>query len=209
MVTFSAPNSMISNEGPKIQRPFQRRTLQLISLAIHGGYQKTIQGPQPPGPAGAGLEIISGLFKGPLSEVIHHSISFQGRKYFNTPWTTQLVHTGRNQLYLYVLGPFGPIHIPLWEFNHTVQFSRWPELYWRNSDNTASDSPSRISPLAFHIYWPPFITWGLFLQLINILNLFSSLFPFHFIEVTTDIFKSVICTFLLHLSVDIGGHTLY
>ncbi|MBW0492929.1 hypothetical protein O181_032644 [Austropuccinia psidii MF-1] len=27
---------------------------------------------------------------------IHHSISFQGRKYFNTPWTAQLVHTGSN-----------------------------------------------------------------------------------------------------------------
>ncbi|MBW0483977.1 hypothetical protein O181_023692 [Austropuccinia psidii MF-1] len=26
----------------------------------------------------------------------------------------------------------------------------------------AGDSPSRISPSAFHIYWPPFITWGLF-----------------------------------------------
>ncbi|MBW0583981.1 hypothetical protein O181_123696 [Austropuccinia psidii MF-1] len=25
---------------------------------------------------------------------------------------------------LYVLGPIGPIHIPLWEFNNTVQFSR-------------------------------------------------------------------------------------
>ncbi|MBW0480821.1 hypothetical protein O181_020536 [Austropuccinia psidii MF-1] len=24
---------------------------------------------------------------------------------------------------LYVLGPIGPIHIPPWEFNHTVQFS--------------------------------------------------------------------------------------
>ncbi|MBW0554196.1 hypothetical protein O181_093911 [Austropuccinia psidii MF-1] len=30
---------------------------------------------------------------------------------------------------LYVLGPIGPIHIPVWEFNHTVQFSRWQELY--------------------------------------------------------------------------------
>ncbi|MBW0497692.1 hypothetical protein O181_037407 [Austropuccinia psidii MF-1] len=67
-----------------------------------------------------------------------------------------------NQLYLYVLGPIGPIHIPLWEFNHTVQFSRCPELYWPNSDKTAGDSPSSISPSNFHIYWPPFITWGLF-----------------------------------------------
>ncbi|MBW0561107.1 hypothetical protein O181_100822, partial [Austropuccinia psidii MF-1] len=100
MVLFSGPNSMIPNQGPKIQHPFLRRTLQLISMAIHGGYQQTIQGPQPPGPAGVGLASISGLFQGPFSEVIHHSISCQGSKYFNTPWTTQLVHTGSNQLYL-------------------------------------------------------------------------------------------------------------
>ncbi|MBW0466328.1 hypothetical protein O181_006043 [Austropuccinia psidii MF-1] len=97
----------------KIQHPFQRRTPQLISLAIHGGYQRTIQGPQPPGPAGVGLAIILELFQGPFSEVIHHSISCQGSKDFNTPWTTQLVHTGSNQFYLYVLGPIRPIHITL------------------------------------------------------------------------------------------------
>ncbi|MBW0525310.1 hypothetical protein O181_065025 [Austropuccinia psidii MF-1] len=57
MVTFSGPNSMIPNQGPKIQHPFKRRTLQIISLAIHGSYQNTIQGPQPPGPAGVGLEV--------------------------------------------------------------------------------------------------------------------------------------------------------
>ncbi|MBW0509734.1 hypothetical protein O181_049449 [Austropuccinia psidii MF-1] len=146
MVTFSGPNSMIPSQGPKIQRPFQRRTLQLISLAIHGGYQKTIQGPQPSGPAVVGLAIISGLLQGLFSEVINHSISCQGSKSLNTPWTTQLVHTGSNQLYLYVIGPIEPIHIPLWEFNHTAQFSGWPELYWLNSDNTSGDSPSRISP---------------------------------------------------------------
>ncbi|MBW0490246.1 hypothetical protein O181_029961 [Austropuccinia psidii MF-1] len=123
MVTLSGPNKLISNKGPKIQHPFRGRTLQLISLEIHGGYQKTIQGPQPPGSAGVGLAIISGLFQGPFSEVIRHSISFEGIKYFNTPWTTQLVHTGSNQLYLYVPGPIGPFHTPLWEFNHTVQFS--------------------------------------------------------------------------------------
>ncbi|MBW0543510.1 hypothetical protein O181_083225 [Austropuccinia psidii MF-1] len=63
----------------------------------HGHYQKTIPGPQPPGPAGVGLAILSGLFQGPFSEVIHFSISCKGRKYLNTPWTTQLVHTGSNQ----------------------------------------------------------------------------------------------------------------
>ncbi|MBW0505850.1 hypothetical protein O181_045565 [Austropuccinia psidii MF-1] len=30
---------------------------------------------------------------------------------------------------LYVLGPIGPIHIPLWVFSHTAQISRWPDLY--------------------------------------------------------------------------------
>ncbi|MBW0484338.1 hypothetical protein O181_024053 [Austropuccinia psidii MF-1] len=52
---------------------------------------------------------------------------------------------------LYVLGPFGPIHIPLWEFHHTVQFSRWPDLYCPKTVNTAGDQPSRISLSAFHI----------------------------------------------------------
>ncbi|MBW0575518.1 hypothetical protein O181_115233 [Austropuccinia psidii MF-1] len=51
---------------------------------------------------------------------------------------------------------------PLWQFSPTFQLSRWPELYWPNSDNTSGDSPSRISLSAFHIYWPPFSTWGLF-----------------------------------------------
>ncbi|MBW0542778.1 hypothetical protein O181_082493 [Austropuccinia psidii MF-1] len=56
------------------------------------------------------------------------------------------------------LGPIGPIHIPLWEFSHTAQISRFPDLYGPSSDNTASDSPSRISLSTFHIYWPPFST---------------------------------------------------
>ncbi|MBW0549969.1 hypothetical protein O181_089684 [Austropuccinia psidii MF-1] len=37
------------------------------------------------------------------------------------------------------------------------------------------DSPSRISLSVLLIYWPPFITWGLSPQLINILDLFLSL----------------------------------
>ncbi|MBW0548467.1 hypothetical protein O181_088182 [Austropuccinia psidii MF-1] len=49
-------------------------------------------------------------------------ISCQGIKYFNTPWTTQLVHTDINQstcIYLTQLG----------QFNRTVQISRCPDLY--------------------------------------------------------------------------------
>ncbi|MBW0497572.1 hypothetical protein O181_037287 [Austropuccinia psidii MF-1] len=64
MVTVSGPNSMIPNQGPKIHHQFQRRTLQLIRLAIHGGYQKTVPGPQPPGPQELGWQFFQDYSKG-------------------------------------------------------------------------------------------------------------------------------------------------
>ncbi|MBW0502582.1 hypothetical protein O181_042297 [Austropuccinia psidii MF-1] len=95
----------------------------------------------------------SGLFKRAISQGYHIiSISCQGSKYFSIPCTIQLVHTGNTPVSCMALGQLIP----------TVQFSRWPELYWSNSENTAGDSPSRISLSAFHIYWPPFSTWGFF-----------------------------------------------
>ncbi|MBW0505603.1 hypothetical protein O181_045318 [Austropuccinia psidii MF-1] len=72
MVTFSGPNSTLPNQVPKTQRPFQRRISQLISLAIHGGNQKTIQGSEPPSPAGAGLAISFRIIPRAFSEFIHH-----------------------------------------------------------------------------------------------------------------------------------------
>ncbi|MBW0548315.1 hypothetical protein O181_088030, partial [Austropuccinia psidii MF-1] len=141
MVPFSGPNPTIPNQGPKIQSPFLMRIFQLITLAINGSNQKIIQGPQPPDSTGVGC---------------------QGIKYFNTPWKTPFVHTGDNSINLYVLGPIGPIQYSTVVIQSHSSISRWPELYWANSENTASDPPSRISLSVFHIYWPPFSTWGLF-----------------------------------------------
>ncbi|MBW0552446.1 hypothetical protein O181_092161 [Austropuccinia psidii MF-1] len=152
MVTFSEPNHTFPAQGPKIQCPFQTRTFQLISLEIHGGNQKIIQGPQPPDSAGVGC---------------------QGIKYFNTPWKTQLVHKGDNSINLYVFGPIGPIQSSTVGLQSQSSISRWAELYWPISDNTASDPPSRISLSVFHIYWPPFSTWGLFPQNQSLLFLLS------------------------------------
>ncbi|MBW0583010.1 hypothetical protein O181_122725 [Austropuccinia psidii MF-1] len=106
-----------SNFSPQIHHPFQRKTSQSFSLAIHGGYQKTIQGPQPPGLVGVGLYFLSGIFQGKFQEVIKHSISCQGIKYFSIPWTTQLVHTGCIQESCMALALLG-------QFHNTVQFSR-------------------------------------------------------------------------------------
>ncbi|MBW0579179.1 hypothetical protein O181_118894 [Austropuccinia psidii MF-1] len=122
-------------------------------MAIHGGYQNIIQGSQPPGPAAVGLAVQFRITQRAISQGYYIiSISCQGRKYSSIPWTIQLVHTGNDQVSCMSLAQLG-------QLSPTVQFSRWPELYWPNSDNKAGDSPFRISPSAFHIYWPPFITW--------------------------------------------------
>ncbi|MBW0592766.1 hypothetical protein O181_132481 [Austropuccinia psidii MF-1] len=102
---------MIPNKGPKIQSPLRRGTLQLISLAIHGGYQKTIQGPQPPGPAGIGLAVQFRVIQRGTSQGCYIiSISFQGSKYFSIPWKIQLVHTGNTPVSCMALAQLGPIH---------------------------------------------------------------------------------------------------
>ncbi|MBW0495074.1 hypothetical protein O181_034789 [Austropuccinia psidii MF-1] len=97
MVTLSGSISMTPNQGPQIPLPISKEDSSAHQSGNHGGYQKIISGPQPPGPAGVGLAILPGSFQGPFSEVIHHSISCQGSKYFNAPWKTQLIHTSSNQ----------------------------------------------------------------------------------------------------------------
>ncbi|MBW0558889.1 hypothetical protein O181_098604 [Austropuccinia psidii MF-1] len=56
-----------------------------------------------------GWQFIQDYSKGHSQRLYILSISCQGIKYFNTPWTTQLVHTGGNQspcMYFPQLGQF-------------------------------------------------------------------------------------------------------
>ncbi|MBW0510227.1 hypothetical protein O181_049942 [Austropuccinia psidii MF-1] len=76
-----------------------------------------------------GLQFHSGLFQGPFSEVIHHSNQLSRHQLFQYSLDSSIGPYRHQSINLYVLGPIGPIHIPLWGFNHTVQISRWPELY--------------------------------------------------------------------------------
>ncbi|MBW0502281.1 hypothetical protein O181_041996 [Austropuccinia psidii MF-1] len=92
------------------------------SLTHQSGNQKTIQGSQSPGPAGVGWQFHSGLFQGHSQRLYSLSISCQGIKYFNTPWTTQLVHTGVDQSTCMYLAQSGQFNLPLWKFNNTVHF---------------------------------------------------------------------------------------
>ncbi|MBW0520880.1 hypothetical protein O181_060595 [Austropuccinia psidii MF-1] len=125
-----------SKSTPQSITNFEGGSFSYFSVAISWLLPDNHSRTQPPGPAGVGLPI---LIRTILRAILRGSQSFQSlsrNQVLRIPWTTQLVHKGSNQAFFYGLGPFGPIHIPLWDFSHTVQFSRWPELYWPNSDNT-------------------------------------------------------------------------
>ncbi|MBW0528084.1 hypothetical protein O181_067799 [Austropuccinia psidii MF-1] len=93
------------------------------------GNQKIIQGSQSPGPGGVGLAIHSGLFQGLFSEVIHSFNQLSRYEVLQYSLDNSVGLYRRHSINLYVLGPIGPIHIPLWEFHHTVQISEWQDLY--------------------------------------------------------------------------------
>ncbi|MBW0560479.1 hypothetical protein O181_100194 [Austropuccinia psidii MF-1] len=134
---------MIPNQVPN-PSPISKEDPSAISVwQFPCGYQKTIQGPQPPGPAGVGLSL---LIRTILREILRGSQSlnnFQGIKYSaflgQLNWSIQVV----------IKHPLCPIHIPLWEFSHKAQFSSWPDLYWPNSDNTDGLLAFQDQPCSF------------------------------------------------------------
>ncbi|MBW0552568.1 hypothetical protein O181_092283 [Austropuccinia psidii MF-1] len=154
-----------------------------------GGYQKTIQGPQPPGPARVGLSILIRTILRAILRGYQSSQSFSRNKVPRIPWTTQLVHKGSNQATCMALSQLGQFIFHCG--NSVTQFNSQDGQNYIGPSQTIQlgDSPSGISLSVFHIYWPPFITWGLFPQLIDILDLSLSLFFFYFIKVNTDNLK--------------------
>ncbi|MBW0536844.1 hypothetical protein O181_076559 [Austropuccinia psidii MF-1] len=140
-------------------------------LKFPGSYQKTIQGPQPPGPAGARLSI---LIRTILREIFrgYHSIkSLSRHQVLSIPWTTQLVHTGSNRASCMALAHLGQFIFHCGNSVTQLNSQDDQSCIGLIQKTQPDDSLSRISISAFHIYWPPLITWGLFPQLINILDL--------------------------------------
>ncbi|MBW0556368.1 hypothetical protein O181_096083 [Austropuccinia psidii MF-1] len=106
---------------------FEGGLFQLISLTSYGGNQKTLQGSQPPVSAGVGC---------------------QGIKYFNTPWTTQFIHTGLIQSTCMALAQLG--HFIFHCVNSITHFNfRIARTVFPDSENTAIDPPSRINLSVF------------------------------------------------------------
>ncbi|MBW0559197.1 hypothetical protein O181_098912 [Austropuccinia psidii MF-1] len=67
--------------------------------------------------------------KGHSQKAIHHFNQLSRHQVFQYSLDSSIGPYRRQSINLYVLGPIGPIHNPLWEFNHSVQTSRWPDLY--------------------------------------------------------------------------------
>ncbi|MBW0487563.1 hypothetical protein O181_027278 [Austropuccinia psidii MF-1] len=76
-----------------------------------------------------GWKFIQNYPKGPFSEVINSSNQLSRHQVFQYSLENSIGPYRRQSINLYVRSPIGPIHIPLWEFSHTAQISRWSDLY--------------------------------------------------------------------------------
>ncbi|MBW0516341.1 hypothetical protein O181_056056 [Austropuccinia psidii MF-1] len=130
MVTFSGQNNTIPNQGPKSKAHFERGFFNSSVWQSMAAIQTPFKDPNHLALQELGQQFHSGLFQGNSQRLYSLSISFQGSKYFNTAWTTQLVHTGDNSINLYVLGPIRPIKSSTVGIQSHSSISRWTEMYW-------------------------------------------------------------------------------
>ncbi|MBW0485281.1 hypothetical protein O181_024996 [Austropuccinia psidii MF-1] len=72
---------------------------------------------------------IQDFSKGNSQKVINHFNQLSRNQVFQYFLDNSIGPYRRQSINLYALGPIGPIHIPPWELNHTVQISRWTVLY--------------------------------------------------------------------------------
>ncbi|MBW0487445.1 hypothetical protein O181_027160 [Austropuccinia psidii MF-1] len=109
IVTFLVPNSIFPNQGPKSNAHFEGGFLNLSVWQSMAAIRRPLKDLNHLALQELGCQFHSGLFQGHSHSLYIISISFQGINYFNTPWATQLVHTGINQstcMYLAQLGQF-------------------------------------------------------------------------------------------------------
>ncbi|MBW0482141.1 hypothetical protein O181_021856 [Austropuccinia psidii MF-1] len=105
-------------------RTHYKGRFQPLSLTIHGGYQKTILGPQLPGFPGVGYFIPTVFPKGimvqdsskEISRGFHHSNPLSRNQALQHFLDNSIVPYRWYSKNLYEIGLYGQIHIPLWEF---------------------------------------------------------------------------------------------
>ncbi|MBW0539733.1 hypothetical protein O181_079448 [Austropuccinia psidii MF-1] len=117
------------NSSPQIHHPFQRKTSQPSSLAIHGGYQKTIQGLPPPAEPGGGFYFHYRISQGVIPRFSESFNQFSMHKVLQyllgqPNWSIQAVF--KQALWPW---PFWASSYSTLVIHHTAQFSRWPDLH--------------------------------------------------------------------------------
>ncbi|MBW0529687.1 hypothetical protein O181_069402 [Austropuccinia psidii MF-1] len=125
MVTFSGPNSIFPNQGPNFEGGLPNSSVWQSMAAI----RRPLKDPNHMAFQQLGWQFIQVYSKGQFSEVIHSFNQLSRHQVFQYSVDSSIGPYRRQSINLYVLGPIGPIHIPLLEFSHTAQISRWPDLY--------------------------------------------------------------------------------
>ncbi|MBW0555826.1 hypothetical protein O181_095541 [Austropuccinia psidii MF-1] len=97
MVKFSGPNYIFPIKFPKSNAHFEGGLLNSSFWKSMAAIRRPFKHPNLLALQQLGWQFHSGLFQGAFSEVIHSLNQFSRHQVFNTPWTTQLVHTGVNQ----------------------------------------------------------------------------------------------------------------
>ncbi|MBW0527269.1 hypothetical protein O181_066984 [Austropuccinia psidii MF-1] len=118
MVMFSRLHYTISNKVPKANCPSLRKA---SVPHFYNPWRLPEDRLRIPAPwLSSCWYFTSGLFKGLFKEVVDHQDSFQGIKHsLDNSTILYRMYSGN----LYGIDPFGPIHIPLWEFKpHSLNF---------------------------------------------------------------------------------------
>ncbi|MBW0518688.1 hypothetical protein O181_058403, partial [Austropuccinia psidii MF-1] len=97
MVTFSEPNPSFQIKVSKSNAHFKGGLFNSSVWKYMAAIRRPFKDPNHLALQELGWKFIQDYSKGHSQRLYIISISFQGTKNFNTPWTTQLVHTGGNQ----------------------------------------------------------------------------------------------------------------
>ncbi|MBW0565280.1 hypothetical protein O181_104995 [Austropuccinia psidii MF-1] len=96
-----------SRTSPQFITDFKEGFFSYSVWQLPGGYQKTIRGPQLPGPAGVGFSILIRTVRREILRVYQLFKSLARHQVLSTPWTPSLVHTGSNQASCMALAHLG------------------------------------------------------------------------------------------------------
>ncbi|MBW0530737.1 hypothetical protein O181_070452 [Austropuccinia psidii MF-1] len=162
MVTLSGPNYVIQNQVPNPPQISKKDFSAIQSGNSLAATRRPFKDPNHLALQRLGCHFLIRPILRAILRGYQYFQSLSRHQVFSIPWTTQLVHTGSNKASCMALAQLGQFIFhcgnPVTQFNSQDGQNCIGQIQKIQTD----ESPSRISLSAFHIYWPPLITWGLF-----------------------------------------------